>query len=266
MRFVLAILFFGLTSIFADCNALGVAGNSIEFCIQITNLDDFQDVEIVCVNRGSEGSSNYLLNPYDCFNISAYSDSLTLYATTSEYLKGRKLNTIDFSQNYFCLKSGVDLNEPLRKAGNPALVAQVLEYIKIIGFTDSELVVQKTKEVVNYIDGSQTYQINQSPVDSTGSISLIFPVNMKYRTDTGIKIFPNPATSLMNIYADNDFIGNYSVKLSTFDGQTIFYEPLNKKNLNTLVKFDLNGLDPGIYLITIDFDNRVVTKKFVKTK
>lgn len=70
-----------------------------------------------------------------------------------------------------------------------------------------------------------------------------------------IKVYPNPATKLVNVTFDSSLVGSdYTV----YDhmGRTHLFGKINSENIN----IDLTGLSKGIYFLSIGVDSKHVTK------
>jgi hypothetical protein len=76
-----------------------------------------------------------------------------------------------------------------------------------------------------------------------------------------IKISPNPAFNIVNL-AINNMPSNFNCSYSIND---ITGRQLKKENINSSKQqIDISNLQPGIYLITINLQNKIITEKLVK--
>lgn len=96
--------------------------------------------------------------------------------------------------------------------------------------------------------------------------SGVFKINMRYRTSaTGInkifspedlKLFPNPTTNSINITVPNPN-EKYEIEIHSPQGQLIL-------KTSTSRTIDIEHLPKGIYFLTVNQNNKIVTKKIVK--
>ena len=77
---------------------------------------------------------------------------------------------------------------------------------------------------------------------------------------SNLKIFPNPATSQINLSFENN-LENANIKIISLIGQTVF----EKQNLSgNNLSFDVSNLAKGVYVVTIDNGGLVSNSKFIK--
>jgi hypothetical protein len=75
-----------------------------------------------------------------------------------------------------------------------------------------------------------------------------------------LKIFPNPASSQINLSFDNSF-ENASLKITSILGQTV----LEKQNISgNNFSFDVSNLSNGTYLVQVKDGSSRSTSKFIK--
>lgn len=72
-----------------------------------------------------------------------------------------------------------------------------------------------------------------------------------------ITVYPNPASSLLNIDAKKEIT---SVKLSDVSGKTV----LGKKSGSLKEKLSIEHLPKGVYILTVELKDQTVTKKIIK--
>jgi Secretion system C-terminal sorting domain len=70
-----------------------------------------------------------------------------------------------------------------------------------------------------------------------------------------IKVYPNPATKLVNVTFDSSLVGS-DYTLYDHLGRTHLFGKINSENIN----IDLTGLSKGIYFLSIGVDSKHVTK------
>lgn len=86
--------------------------------------------------------------------------------------------------------------------------------------------------------------------------SEVVTASLNKISEPQISIYPNPATSYLNIRANNT-ISIESVEITSMDGTSVFTQKETEK-------IPIAHLAAGVYFIHVRYDNAVVTKKFVK--
>ena len=77
-----------------------------------------------------------------------------------------------------------------------------------------------------------------------------------------IKVFPNPASTLLNIDARNSQLNDLGIEIFSNTGQRVYKETFNRVN-NTLLSIDLNEYSKGIYLIKFSTQYNTTSKRLV---
>ena len=75
-------------------------------------------------------------------------------------------------------------------------------------------------------------------------------------SDEGFKIYPNPARDFINIQTDQTGI---DVKIINITGKVVFHQNLE----SNLERIDVSGFSPGVYLLTIETNGFLNTKKII---
>ncbi len=77
-----------------------------------------------------------------------------------------------------------------------------------------------------------------------------------------IKLYPNPATNKINIKLNPTCNKNVSIEIYEVYGRLV-YKKLNS-NINNEFNIDISKLQAGFYLMAININGKVITKKFIK--
>ena len=73
-----------------------------------------------------------------------------------------------------------------------------------------------------------------------------------------IRVFPNPVTDYFQIELYS-YIRRFTITLFDIEGEAID----SKELTGSSYRYDVSGLDPGIYLLRIDYLIKVINKKIV---
>lgn len=75
--------------------------------------------------------------------------------------------------------------------------------------------------------------------------------------NSGVKAYPNPASSVLNIDSQKEIT---SVRLNDISGKTI----ISKKANSLKEKLNIEHLQKGVYILTVEMKGQIVTKKIIK--
>ncbi|MCD4745640.1 MAG: T9SS type A sorting domain-containing protein, partial [Bacteroidales bacterium] len=96
------------------------------------------------------------------------------------------------------------------------------------------------------------YDEGESGPSNTVTVDVI--TNIKdYNIDNTV-VYPNPATSIINIKSDNNIS---EIKIINYIGQKVYYENMNEK----IVQINTSKLKSGIYLIHIETNKGLIIKR-----
>jgi len=85
--------------------------------------------------------------------------------------------------------------------------------------------------------------------------------NVNQGSGVDMKVYPNPASSNINVQINADVTGDVQLEIVNIVGQKVAGEPMNGHNVN----IDVNGLPAGCYLISCYRDGvKIANSKFVK--
>lgn len=73
----------------------------------------------------------------------------------------------------------------------------------------------------------------------------------------GISIFPNPSSDIFNIKFDND--KNFNAKIIDITGREIY----TKQGISSNEKIDLSSQPEGVYFITLENDDAIISQKLI---
>ena len=79
-----------------------------------------------------------------------------------------------------------------------------------------------------------------------------------------LRIEPNPASSFTQIYLEHGYQGEVSMRIHNVLGQLIRVEQWQKESQETQFTLNTNSLTPGIYEVSLLFNDQIISKKLVK--
>jgi hypothetical protein len=103
------------------------------------------------------------------------------------------------------------------------------------------------------IDGF-TINVIQDIADSVEELSNV----------QNVQVYPNPANNEVSISMDANRSETLQVKLYSINGQQISAEQWTISSGNSSKQFDLEGLDSGIYMISISGEHTQIQERIIK--
>lgn len=83
--------------------------------------------------------------------------------------------------------------------------------------------------------------------------------------DSNIKVYPNPTAGEFNLEIENiNNAKDLTIKIYNAIGQIIYFETINKPDRFTYKTLDFSYLSSGLYMLTIELDNNICSKKLMK--
>ncbi|MEQ9426711.1 MAG: FG-GAP-like repeat-containing protein [Cyclobacteriaceae bacterium] len=91
------------------------------------------------------------------------------------------------------------------------------------------------------------------------------PVTSVGRIDVSeqIKVYPNPTSNMLTIELENDYTGQFLIKILSSKGQLIKLIKAKKRTSMFNATIDINNLEVGTYLIRLSFGKTEITKRVI---
>ncbi len=161
------------------CDIVPNNSHSVDKCIKIINLSDFPDISLVEYITGpTHNNPNiYLLNPKLCINKGYKFNRLQIFAVKKSYLVNKNLDSIKWLIDENCLHTNIEIESYGGYIDNTSLISSIEESYKIVGFTDTSIIIFKCKEIIKFNNGRPvsikryTYKDGISNLDKEINIS-----------------------------------------------------------------------------------------------
>lgn len=102
------------------------------------------------------------------------------------------------------------------------------------------------------------YLYDHSTFDLSAILNQNYPIEEKKRVISGIKIFPNPSTGIINVdYSVHDHL-NGRVILSDIFGRQLYEKSINVSEGVQSIRLDVSNAPNGVYLISFLSDNKAI--------
>jgi len=122
----------------------------VEICAKISNLDEYPDISLFaycdCVTLFNSQKS-FKINSNSCIKLNKFC-STYIYAMSKDYIKGKDFKKVDVSKEKNALKSDVSIKSDFFLSDDPIRIVEL--YFKIVGFTDTSIVLYKEKQIIKY--------------------------------------------------------------------------------------------------------------------
>ncbi len=79
-----------------------------------------------------------------------------------------------------------------------------------------------------------------------------------------VLIYPNPASDYLTIDYQNEFSQETTISLTDIAGNLVYINKIELKDQNEKFLIDKSNFNNGIYILSIQFTDRVITQKFIK--
>jgi hypothetical protein len=186
-------------------------------CVVITNVNDYPDISLLGVTSClAFCPAIYIIEPTTCLDKGYKFNCLMIYGVRNSYLADKDITTIDWSKDKHAFKTNIQINPAGGYADNSNAIYSIKQYYRIVGFTDSSVVIYKYKEVDYFCNGSiAVSSLGKYSGDST-KLSQSLPAVTKVASGKkSVKIFNvNKSEILLDYrYADNRTNDSYYVNI-----------------------------------------------------
>lgn len=169
------------------------------------------------------------------------------------------------------------LNNPIQSTNyaqiyDPSLLVDSTNWVKISGWFTADSAYSHlaignffdldSNEVAYYNGSSETlllktyYYIDAICVAVDPAICGVVNVSEIIKKDRGIRLFPNPASTILNIQTDLPIV---AISVMSLDGKQLYVQNTSNKQLG------ISHLPDGLYVIEVKTDRELIRKKFIKT-
>jgi len=262
---LLLIITFLMLSKISYCDFIPIGSHSITKCIKITNIDDYPEVSLIGFILGSFNYySSYVVAPSECLKFQTEC-SLHLYAVKKTSIIGMDIEKIDWrNKDINALISNIYIDPYKFLVDDSIPYYSIEQYYKILGFTDTTVVLFKWKEITNDKDGNP---LSENELTYNGDLS-----KLSQQISSGINsipyhstftLFPNPVKQIVSLKINNFYQGSVPVEIISFGGKLLQTFTLNKTGFIDDSTIPIDNLPKGIYLVNIRFGAMTETQKLI---
>lgn len=237
----------------------------VQKCVKITNLDDYPDVALLgFVPPGTVHYDTYLITSAECLTKGYKYNDFNVYAVSKTYLEGKDIKKIDLPRDPNAVPNNIHIELFGGYLPDSIPISGIDQYFKILGFSKTEVILHKWKEVTRFNNGKP---------DSTTTYVYAEPVIQLYqKIQTGIdvkeirpsfKLFPNPANKAFHLKINNMYQGIVPVQIVGPDGRVVRLSNLEKYGYTLDREMNVENLPRGTYTVCLKFGKVVENQKIV---
>jgi len=246
-----------------------VGQKSIPYCVKIQNADSFPNVVFYLVVKpiSTPALDIVEIKSADCLSKGYKFNSSKIFAFNKSYLGAKEINNIDFSNDKNALLTNISIPAlTFQYVPYDTQVKDILEYYRILGFTDTSAVIYLSKRVTTYNDDYKDSVLFPAPAEFDNLKSSIenYADIKKIEKSTQLLIYPSPSQEFLNLYIVNDRIGNVLVELFDMAGHKLSNFSFVKSQEELKKTMDIKNLRSGIYNLRYTLGDHVENRLFLK--
>jgi hypothetical protein len=234
-------------------------------CVKITNVEDYPDVAFIGYSFwGDMGVSATELSSSECLNKGYKFNGFAVYAVNKGDLKGKDINKINYPTDPNTFPSNIAI-EPYRGYVHDNIpISGIEEYYKVMGFSDTNVILFKWKQVTKYNNGKPdltetfTYDGEVSQLYQKIAVGTNFS-----KQPSAIEVYPNPANKNVHLRITNNYSGTVSVELITSTGKVAKAFQINKLTSILDHEFSDSNVAKGACFVKVQMGKEVEYKKIV---
>lgn len=257
--FVITLLILSKTSY---CDIIPFGRHAIIKCIKITNTEDYPENSFIGYDKGFYVSCELISS--ECLSAGYWTRKSCIFAVNKTYLIGNEINKIDWENDKNIVKSNTYLNLYHDVVDDSIPIYSLIQFYKILGFTDSSVVLFKWKEVEKDINGKV---LSENEFTYDGDISKLaqkIPVGINSNQySSTFTLFPNPAQQVVYLKASNFYVGKVPVEIYSFGGKLLKSITLNKTDFIHDFSIPIGKMPKGIYFVTVRFGAMTETRNLI---
>jgi hypothetical protein len=155
MKKIFFLILFLLSGIVSFCDVIPDNSHPVAKCAKIINITDFPEISLLgCIEyAGGDYFETFVIQPNTCLDKGYKFNNFYILAVKNTYLRNKVIDSIDWLHDKHVLRANIHIECDGGSELNSNPVASVEEFYKIVGCTDTSVVLYKCKEVIRFIDG-----------------------------------------------------------------------------------------------------------------
>lgn len=234
-------------------------------CVKITNMDDYPDVTFIGYSM-LLGQMRQVaeLSSSECLDKGYRLNNYIVFAVNKSYLKGKEISKVNFPKDPNALPSDIAIEPYKGYVWDSIPISAIEEYYKVVGFSDSNVILSKWKQVTKYNNGKPdlietfTYNGDVSPLYQKITVG----VNSS-KKQSGIEVFPNPTNKNIHLRINDPYNGKVLVELLTADGTVVKTFNLDKPGLILDYDIPVANMAKGVSFVKVQMGKLVEYKRII---
>lgn len=258
----------GLIFKLSYCDIIPENSHYVDLCVQITNINDYPEISLLCFSKGVTHVDTYEIPTSTCLNSVYKYNSIIIYSLRKSYLDGKDISILELPKDGSAVRTSINIPGYYGYVDNSNPLSKIARYYKIVGFTDSSVVVYKWKESLKYNNGKadsiaeysydgDIKSLSQTMIDPTASSSRDIKKNMN------VSLFPNPVKKDLLVKINNDYRGNVFFNVVSSDGKIVKSVKTVKKTEILDYVLPVDDLRKTTYSVAVIMGDKKVTSKIV---
>jgi hypothetical protein len=234
----------------------------VETCVKITNLTDYTDISLLGYVTGPKSIPTYLITSSECLVKGYKYNTLNIFAVKNSYLSDKDITTIDWLKDNSVIKSNIPIESFGEYLSNSIPISAINQFYRIVGFTETSVVLYKYMEVNKFNNGKSDSVITYTYAgDSTLLSQKLIVAIPSSKNNSTVELYPNPVKKSFYIKLSSTYQGIISIKILSSDGKVVSILNTNKTEALLNYSIPLENLSKGTYFVTITMGTAVETKK-----
>lgn len=234
-------------------------------CVKITNMEDYPDVAFIGYSllMGQIRQVNEL-SPTVCLDKGYRLNEYAVYAVNKSYLNGKDISKIVFHKDINALPSNIAINPYMGFVYDSIPLAAIEEYYKVVGFSNTNVILYKWKQVTKYNNGKPdlienfTYDADVSQLYQRITVGI-----NSSKKPSVIEVFPNPAHKNIHLRINDSYTGTMPVELVNAAGKVLKTLSLSKSEALFDYDIPVANMPKGAYVVKVQLGKKVEYKKML---
>ncbi|HLN72960.1 MAG: T9SS type A sorting domain-containing protein [Methylococcaceae bacterium] len=231
-------------------------------CVKITNIDDYPDVCFLVYVNEVMSYPTYIVSSSDCLTKGYKYNVLNLLAVNKSYMSGKDMSKINWLKDAHALPSNIRIDPEGGYVDDSIPISGIDEYYKVVGFSNTNVILYKWKQVTKYNNGKPDLIENFEYVEPVTPIyqKIMVGINSSDKP-SNIEVFPNPANKNIHLRIIDSYSGAVSVELVATTGKVVQSFNLSKQSSILNKEIPLTNVAKGAYLVKVQMGKDVEYKK-----
>lgn len=236
----------------------------VDKCVKITNIEDYPDVCLVVYVNEVMSYPTYIVSSANCLTKGYKYNVLNVLAVNKSYLSGKDISRINWLKDAHALPSNIKIEPEGGYVHDSIPISGIEEYYRIVGFSDSNVIIYKWKQVTKFNNGKPDLIENIEYAEPTIPLyQKIMVGTHPSQNPSAIELYPNPATKKIHLRITDNYTGPLSVELVTSTGKAMKTISLHK--LSSVFDYDIPvaNVAKGAYLVKVQLGKVIEYEKII---